>query len=44
MGLIRDISIKFRYLDILQKTIAVMVVCFILPFFINTFILEKKSI
>ncbi len=38
MGLISDISIKFRHLDILQKTIAVMVVCFILPFFINTFL------
>ena len=48
MGLIRDISIKFRYLDILQKTIAVMVVCFILPFFINTFLflfnLEEFSV
>ena len=38
MGLISDISIKFRHLDVLQKTIAVMVVCFILPFFINTFL------
>jgi len=38
MGLISDISIKFRYLDILQKTIVVMVVCFMLPFFINTFL------
>lgn len=38
MGLISDISIKFRHLDILKKTIAVMVVCFILPFFINTFL------
>jgi membrane associated rhomboid family serine protease len=48
MGLISDISIKFRHLDILQKTIAVMVVCFILPFFINTFLflfnLEEFSV
>ena len=42
MGLISDISIKFRHLDILQKTIAVMVVCFILPFFINTFLFLFK--
>lgn len=48
MGLISDISIRFRHLDILQKTIAVMVVCFILPFFINTFLflfnLEEFSV
>lgn len=48
MGLISDISIKFRHLDVLQKTIAVMVVCFILPFFINTFLflfnLEEFSV
>ena len=45
MGLINDLNYNFNNLNILQKIIVLMIICFIVPFFINTifFLFELKQ-
>jgi membrane associated rhomboid family serine protease len=45
MGLINDLNYNFNNLNILQKIIVLMIICFIVPFLINTifFLFELKQ-
>ena len=45
MGLINNLNYNFNNLNILQKIIVLMIICFIVPFFINTilFLFELKQ-